>query len=207
MRVKSRAVTRALFAVAGMLVMTVACKQPGDTKWQFAPDMADAPVPKAQSAHLNPPQGSVATDAILYADNEIDAQDMFVNPLRRASSRQQQIFTAHGKKLYNTFCQHCHGLDGKGKGTMTDVYPMAPNLTDPAYHDRKDGYFFHKITFGGSLMPPLGHAIGDLERFKIVLYLRELQEQSRAPVAKDAPVQESSEGSSEEENPASKGEP
>lgn len=165
-----------MVAVVGSLV---SCKQPNDTKWQYLPDMADSPVPKAQSAPLDPPDHSIARDAVFYLDNEIDAEDEHINPYSWAFSSPQYAGHVHdilvrGQELYETFCQHCHGAQAQGDGSITDVYPRPPDLTLKGYWERKDGFFFHKITFGGNLMPSLGHAVSPDERFLIILYLRRL---------------------------------
>ena len=96
------------------------------------------------------------------------------NPLARLSGQAKEQRVDQGKKLWNMFCHQCHGRDGKGVGTITDVFVPAPDITD-MYKSRKDGFFFHKITFGGAIMPSLGHSISAHERWKIVLYIRQLQ--------------------------------
>ncbi|MCY4381098.1 MAG: cytochrome c [Proteobacteria bacterium] len=151
------------------------CKQPDDTKWQYTPDMADSPVPKAQMYPLDPPDGSVATTALIYSANEFDAEENFRDDYFKPPESREQFFQVRGEQLYATFCLHCHGPQGRGNGSMTDVFPRSPDLTDPIYVERKDGFFFHKITFGGLMMPSLGHAISDIERSMIIFHIRELQ--------------------------------
>ena len=159
------------------LVGAWGCKDgPNDTKWQYFPDMADAPTVKAQESYIDPPEGSVTTKALLYPATIEESEKLLNSPLARLSGPRQESYAGQGKRLFGIFCQQCHGTDGKGIGSITDVYVQAPNLTLAAYKERKDGFFFHKITFGGAIMPGLGHAITALERWKIVLYLRKLQE-------------------------------
>ncbi|NBQ53831.1 MAG: cytochrome c [Proteobacteria bacterium] len=38
-----------------------------------------------------------------------------------------------------------------------------------------DGFYFHKMTFGGAIMPSYGHAISPQERWQIAHYIHELQ--------------------------------
>ena len=153
-----------------------ACKDgPNDTKWQIAPDMADSPTVKAQENYLESPEGSVAINAILYPETIEESEKLLRNPLARLSGQAKEQRVEQGKKLYNMFCHQCHGKDGKGVGTITDVFVPAPDITGEMYKDRKDGFFFHKITFGGAIMPSLGHSISAVERWKIVLYIRQLQ--------------------------------
>ena len=151
------------------------CKQPNDRKWQFAPDMADSPVFKSQSSLILPPDNSVAVDAIIYPDDQFEAEKLISSPFSTTNKDKLDYFTSQGKHLYNTFCQHCHGAKAQGNGTIIDLYPKPPDLTSDLYLSRKDGFFFHIITFGGAMMPALGGSIDDLERFKIILYLRQLQ--------------------------------
>jgi mono/diheme cytochrome c family protein len=153
-----------------------ACKDgPNDTKWQYLPDMADAPTVKAQENYLEAPEGSVAINAILYPKTIEESEKLLRNPLARLSGKALDARVDQGKKLFATFCQHCHGQDAKGVGTVTDKFVPAPDITTGTYKSKKDGFFFHKITFGGPIMPGLGHAISAHERWKIVLYLRQLQ--------------------------------
>lgn len=164
------------------------CKQPHETKWQYFPDMADGAMISHQMAPLLPPQGAVAMDALIYADNAIDAEDAFAQNPIQVPEDYLGFFEQRGQNLYETFCDHCHGAKGMGEGTMTDVYPRAPDLTDAMYRNRKDGFFFHTITFGGALMPSLGHAVSEAERVMIIMYVRKLQRQAMAsPAAEQGP--------------------
>jgi S-disulfanyl-L-cysteine oxidoreductase SoxD len=145
---------------------------PNQTKLQFMPDMADGPTVKAQESYLEPPAHSVAVDAILYPAAVEKAETEMVNPLPNTDENLE-----HGKKLFNTFCAVCHGEDGKGGGTLGEAYPVArPDITRAEMAQRKDGFFFTKISAGGPIMPAYGHAISPQERWLITQYLRKLQE-------------------------------
>ena len=147
------------------------------TKMQFMPDMADSPVAKYHRTYIDPPEGSVARNAILYAETSGDAEKIFLNPLlRKTDDLSENIY--EGKKIYETFCIVCHGEKGKGDGYIMDKYPPPPDITSKDYFERKDGFFFHVITFGGALMPGYGYATSAKERWQMVLYLRELQKEA-----------------------------
>lgn len=151
------------------------CKfNPNTTKLQYMPDMADGPVARAQRDYLDPPEHSVAKDAFLYPDTAEEAEDVLINPF--GHFRNKTALVDEGKRLYGIFCHVCHGPNGKGDGTITDVYPRAFDLTQDKYADNKDGFFFYKITFGGASMPGYGHATSRLERWKITMYLRNFHE-------------------------------
>ena len=91
----------------------------------------------------------------------------------------------HGKQLYGMFCAHCHGKNGDGKGSIT--HPVYSAI--PAYYDDvmirprsqttmkylEDGHLYHAIYYGYNAMGPHYNLVTDEERWKIVLYINELQ--------------------------------
>ncbi len=148
-----------------LLLLLTACTDPAATKWQYMPDMADSPTVKAQEDFIDPPPHSVARGAVFYAKTAEES-------VQTAAVARDM---AQGKQLYETFCQVCHGAQGKGDGTIDHGFPQPPDISQAVYRDRKDGFFFHRITFGTAIMPGYGHAINVAERWQIVYYLRELQ--------------------------------
>lgn len=139
-------------------------------KVQYVPDMADAPTMKPQENYLEPPEGAVSMNAVLYPKTVEEAEANLKNPL---PNEPQAL--ALGEKMYNTYCIVCHGADAKGGGNFTDLYPQPPDLTIELYQKRGDGFFFHRITFGANIMPGYGHATAPHERWAVVHYLRKLQ--------------------------------
>ena len=139
-------------------------------KVQYVPDMADAPTMKPQENYLEPPEGTVATNSMLYPKTVEEAEVNLKNPL----PADPQVL-ALGEKTYNTFCIPCHGAAAKGDGSITDIYPKPPDITAENYQKRADGFFFYRITFGANIMPGYGHAIMAHERWATVHYLRKLQ--------------------------------
>lgn len=154
------------------IILTASCnKDPNDTKLQYLPDMADTPIVKAQREYLDPPEGSVASSAILYPATAEASEKALQNPFLQYPEGQAE----KGKKFFNIYCVPCHGEAGKGDGTVTAKLPAPPDITTEAYAKRGDGFFFHTITFGVRNMPSYGHSIAAHERWLIVMYLRELQ--------------------------------
>ena len=89
-----------------------------------------------------------------------------------------------GKELYAMFCKHCHGEYGAGGGTITHpIYSAVPNYNDDKQLRRcdlpmselKSGHIFHAITYGLNAMGPHASQLSEEERWKIVLYVHELQ--------------------------------
>jgi mono/diheme cytochrome c family protein len=141
------------------------------TKLQYVPDMADAPRTKPYLSYLDPPEHSVSRDTWIYRSTHELSEKFEKNPYA-ATPR----IVAEGKELYLKMCVACHTKSGKGQHKLKG-FPNPPDITNSAYLDREDGYFFHLITFGSKsgLMPSLGHATSISERWKIIHYIRTMQ--------------------------------
>ncbi len=86
-----------------------------------------------------------------------------------------------GAAVYSAFCAHCHGPAGRGDGAVVRRgYPGPPSLLAEQTSSKPDGQLFHIISYGQANMP--GHAaqISREDRWKVICYIRTLQEKSRA---------------------------
>lgn len=160
----------------GLFVFASCDMDPNVTKLQYMPDMADAPTVKTQENYIDPPDFSVAQTATLYPSTIEESEKVFISPFSRFPKNRLGSYVKEGEDLFKTFCAVCHGEKADGNGRLTDVFPRPPNITKAPYIDRKDGFFFHRITFGSAIMPSHGHAVSPDERWKIILYIRSLQE-------------------------------
>ena len=96
-----------------------------------------------------------------------------------------QVNLAQGKALYTNMCSHCHGETGNGDGTMVknEKFPAPPSYSTGnssrggAMKDMPDGKIFHTITWGLNMMGPHRSQLTPIERWKIVMYVHELQKQ------------------------------
>jgi mono/diheme cytochrome c family protein len=102
-----------------------------------------------------------------------------INPLELNEKNLEE-----GKALYAMFCTHCHGQNGAGGGSITHpVYSAVPHYNDNQMQRRSgstmselsSGHIFHSITYGLNAMGPHASQLTELERWKIVLYVHELQ--------------------------------
>ena len=164
-----------LLAVAAFTFLT-SCNKDKDgysinTKMQYVPDMADAPRVKSQLSYLDPPARSVPRETLIYRNTHEDSEKYERNPFAATP-----LIVSQGKEVYGKICVTCHGPDGKGNKKLKG-FPTPPDITNPTYLERKDGYFFHLITFGSKakVMPGLGHATDISERWKVIHYMRTLQ--------------------------------
>lgn len=88
-----------------------------------------------------------------------------------------------GKTLYLNMCSHCHGNEGKGDGSIVkmDKFPAPPSYSTGnssrggSMKDLTDGKIYHTITNGVNLMGPHKYQLTPQQRWKIVMYVHELQ--------------------------------
>jgi len=88
---------------------------------------------------------------------------------------------ARGKLMFTTFCIGCHGALGKGDGQLfaSGLYPLKPReISGAATAKLKDGEIYHTITLGFGSMGAHGAQVKPEDRWKLVLYVRELQNEA-----------------------------
>jgi len=96
---------------------------------------------------------------------------------------------ARGEELYLRYCAVCHGEQGVGsEAYVADVHPTvsAYDVAGPTVRGYPDGYIYGMIRVGRGVMPPYGHAISHFDRWNIVNYVRQLQQEANPePAAQD----------------------
>ncbi len=167
---KSTAWRLPLLLVGSVLLLGGCRFTDGNTKIQYMPDMADSPTFKPQETFLEPPEHSIPINGVLYPDTIEQAEKELKNPYPPS----EQII-AEGKVAYENFCVACHGVGGKGDNALGPRFPKVTDISTAAYKDRNDAFIFYRITFGAASMPSYGDKISAHERWKIVHYLRTLQ--------------------------------
>ncbi|HHN77644.1 MAG TPA: cytochrome c [Phycisphaerales bacterium] len=128
----------------------------------------------------------LAEDDAVYRGVEVDADGVatYVDEIPVEVTRPM---VERGRHMFNIYCVACHGYLGDGKGMVGARWNYPPaNLTGDVYRDRanrqgKDGYIFHIIRDGldgpdgANRMPEYGHAIGVMDAWAVVAYVRSLQ--------------------------------
>jgi mono/diheme cytochrome c family protein len=92
------------------------------------------------------------------------------NPLSATSAN-----LAEGKVLYLRFCSPCHGESGAGDGLVGAKFKGVPNYTQGRYATLPVGHIYHVIVNGRGRMMPHGTQVNPQERWKIAMYVQQLQ--------------------------------
>ena len=198
--------SKSLILLAGLALGMLSCgKDPNDTGTEFAPNMynsvgyepmtqLDGDTNKINPLGMNmrlPVAGTVARkryngpDSLKKAflsqelvaktipnDSISYSEALLTNPLAATPENIEE-----GKLQYEHFCQHCHGEAGKGDGLVAKAYKGVPVYSSDALKAVNDGHIYHVITHGKGRMWPHGSQISSQNRWKIVLYVHELQKQ------------------------------
>lgn len=181
-----------LLSVAAMTTAVAGCDagpdRPGVTVF---PDMRASVPYEAYDAHpvlpggmtaMLPPEGTVAIDArpFPYGVGDLEAERAgreLVNPLDGSDPAD----LVRGKQVFETMCFACHGLGGEGDGPVIGRFPNPPSLLSAHTRSYPDGRIVHVITRGQGLMPAHAAQVLPLDRWRVVLHLRELQRATPAP--------------------------
>lgn len=76
-----------------------------------------------------------------------------------------------GEELYNRFCDHCHGAEGKSDGAIAEKGFIIP--TSNAF-DRPEGQMFYSITYGRNMMGSHASQLNKKERWQVIQYIHVL---------------------------------
>ena len=156
--------------------------------WDYFPDMFYSTAYETNSKNPNfengmtmrvPVPGTVPRDFTPFEytndpESRIKAGKELANPFLMTPEA-----LSRGKVIYTTFCIGCHGIAGKGDGHLytSGLYPIKPlSLSGDTASKLKDGEIYHTITLGIRSMGAHGSQIIPDDRWKLVLYIRKLQE-------------------------------
>jgi mono/diheme cytochrome c family protein len=124
----------------------------------------------ARSPRVMPP-GTLPINGEAPMTREVAAATLH-NPLKPDAAA-----LAAGKSLFDNNCAVCHGGTARGDGTVGFLLRIPPaDLTRGVPAQRSDGYIYATIRDGSYVMPSYADAMSPDERWKVVLYLRSLQQ-------------------------------
>jgi len=80
-----------------------------------------------------------------------------------------------GKEIYMSYCQHCHGKEGKSDAPMIlkNKFPPPPNY-EIRIKTITEGKMFHSITWGKNLMPSFKNDLTTTQKWQVVLWVKKL---------------------------------
>jgi mono/diheme cytochrome c family protein len=186
----------ALLAVGGVhLVLRV---DPGQRNWELLPGMMTSPASETFAA--NPvfadgktlqtvPAGTVVRGIppLHYAASPEDAARAgreLRSPFSGAAATGPAAL-ARGAKIWAEYCQVCHGPAGKGDGPVAQRgFPAPPSLFTEKAYALPDGQIFHLLTWGQNNMPSYAGQLSREDRWKAVLFVRQLQREAKPRTAR-----------------------
>ncbi len=134
-----------------------------------------------------PIPGTIARDhmPLYYAATPEDAIRAG-NELQNPFAPDEADVLQRGSRVYVSFCLPCHGPTGKGDGLVTERgFPPPPTFFRDETRNMKDGQLFHVITYGQGNMPSYAAQVGPEDRWKIIAYIRSLQEKDAAAAERE----------------------
>ncbi len=163
-------------------------RDPGRPNWALPTQMASSAAFLSQTANpvlpdgqtmQTPPEGTLAREAqaFHYADTDADRQRAgreLTNPFPTTPE-----VLDRGKYIYQTFCLVCHGPSGAGDGPIVPKFPNPPNLHSAKSKALRDGEIFHLLTRGRNKMPSYAVQVSWEDRWRVIRYVRALQEGPR----------------------------
>jgi len=111
-------------------------------------------------------------------ENNVDGYEKAGLEYKRPFEFTEEV-VKNGERIYNNFCQQCHGKEGKGDGPTVTAggYPAPPSYVDRLI---PEGKMFHTITYGKGLMGSHASIVNKKERWEVISYVMHLQEKALA---------------------------
>ncbi|MEN9001664.1 MAG: c-type cytochrome [Flavobacteriales bacterium] len=109
---------------------------------------------------------SHSANSLEYSDLDYEASANDVNPMKMYESNVKE-----GKRLYETFCDHCHGEKGAGDGAISRngyIIPPANAFT------KAEGQMFYSITYGKGSMGSHASQLNKKERWQVISYIKSM---------------------------------
>ncbi len=168
-----------------LLIALASCRTPSQPSFEYMADMVD-PVPyEAFSDNpvlrggvtIQPPApGTIArgSQPFVYGPGPSEALRAgleLANPIARSPE-----VVERGRNVFQRICTPCHGPSGQGDGPIIPRFPSPPSLVAPHAKSLPDGQIVHIINRGQGLMPSHAAQVSWADRWKVVHFLRSLQE-------------------------------
>ncbi len=214
MKNTKKIVVNTFFTAALAALLLTACKDSQSPGVEYMPDMYRSPAIETyvdyefpdSATSLKAPENSIPRGYMPYAyENTAEGYELAGQNLKNPLQLTEKTI-AEGKKLYESFCAHCHGKKGLGAGTIQNaIYGAVPSYADETPNRRgdrsmsnlKEGHIYHTIMYGLNAMGPHSSLIREQDRWKIVAYVQTLQ--GKDPLNPTEEMEEEAEGTESEE--------
>jgi len=131
-----------------------------------------------------PVPGTVARGELHEDRAFYEGKDDAGNALARSPVQATDELLARGANRYHIYCQPCHDPRGDGKGLLAQRGGVpTTSMHDPKVLNAADGHIFDVITNGLGLMPAYRWPIEPHDRWAIVAFVRQMQQQRLAEAA------------------------
>ena len=165
-------ITSASIAKSSLLIFLTDLYNQKSIKPQEIESMTELPIGTVSVDGL---ENEDLNDRFNWLNKEISGKTATENPVQA-----DVVSIAEGKRKYLTYCAVCHGTtseinrEGFAKTGVNELGMLAPAviILTPEF---TDGYIFQKIKYGGAIMPSLGFALTENERWSIVNFIRTLE--------------------------------
>ena len=186
---KTSIVSFALVALGTVAILS-SCRDKRSTGLEYAPNMYESIAYNPDMKNPNfadgktaqvPPAGTVPVGYTKFeypnTKEGYEAAKAAVNPLEVNEKN-----LAQGKQLYVAMCGPCHG-NGTGNGHIVELgkYPAPPSYSTGnssrggLMKDLAPGQIYHTIEYGLNLMGSYASQLSPEERWKVVMYVNQLQ--------------------------------
>lgn len=130
------------------------------------------------SAMRMPVEGTIAQSETFGNTEFLTGKDRMGNLINNPAFMTVDMVD-RGKDRFNIYCAVCHGPKGDGQGNiMKYKYPIPPTSFQQDWLiEQPDGHYFDVITNGIRTMPSYKHQIPVEDRWAIISYVRQLQEE------------------------------
>jgi mono/diheme cytochrome c family protein len=184
-------------ALAGLMLLPSCDHTKNNPGWQYFDDMVHSPAYETYTSNpnfadgktlRNPVEGTIPRGFEPYPfqkndEDRVTAGKTLVNPFPATEAN-----LARGKQVFTVYCSRCHGDLGDGKGYLYTSgkypYPPASLLTDKV-RNNPEGEIYHVISVGWGIMAAHGSMIRPDDRWKAVLYVRNVLQKGNADQAKN----------------------
>jgi len=187
-------IVAASFVVLSMVASLTACSDNKSTGLEYArnmydplaynPDQPNKNFANGQTAQTPPPNTDpVGFVKYEYANTKEGYEAAGLNLKNPLAKTPQNLLS--GKHYFTVFCGPCHGEQGDGKGHLVQIEKFTGV---PAYHgdaassrgglmkDLSEGKIYHTIMYGLNNMGSHASQLTPDQRWKVVMYVQQLQQ-------------------------------